>query len=156
MDTRTVMWIDNFGKQRLFHFILRCLNLTDPYFNITKNFTQVTYFGISEMASNLSQWVSVFSAIIWRDRTKWSPRSFFRANILCDKDTVVSRSVMSDSLTPWTIARQVPIVCEILQARILEWVAIPFSRGYSRPRDWTQVPCIAGRFFTTWGTMISY
>ena len=36
----------------------------------------------------------------------------------------------------------------ILQARILEWVAIPFSRGSSWPRDWTCVSCIAGRFFT--------
>ena len=36
----------------------------------------------------------------------------------------------------------------ILQARILEWVAISFSRGYSRPRDGTQVFRIAGRFFT--------
>ena len=32
----------------------------------------------------------------------------------------------------------------ILQARILEWVAVPFSRGSSQPRDWTQVSCIAG------------
>ena len=37
----------------------------------------------------------------------------------------------------------------ILQARILEWVSISFSRGSSRPRDLTQVSCIAGRFFTT-------
>ena len=41
----------------------------------------------------------------------------------------------------------------ILQARILEWVAIPFSRGYSQPRDQTQLPLIAGRFFTDWATM---
>ena len=34
----------------------------------------------------------------------------------------------------------------ILQARILEWVAIPFSRRSSRPREQTQVSCIAGRF----------
>ena len=40
----------------------------------------------------------------------------------------------------------------ILQARILEWVAIPFSRGSSRPRDRTRVSCIAGRFFTIWAT----
>ena len=40
----------------------------------------------------------------------------------------------------------------ILQARILEWVAIPFSRGSSWPRDWTWVSCIAGRFFTIWGS----
>ena len=38
----------------------------------------------------------------------------------------------------------------ILQARILEWVAISFSRGSSWPRDWTQVSCIAGRWFTSW------
>ena len=40
----------------------------------------------------------------------------------------------------------------IPQARILEWVAIPFSRGSSQPRDWTQVSCFAGRFFTVWPT----
>jgi len=40
----------------------------------------------------------------------------------------------------------------ILQARILEWVAISFSRGFSRPRDQTRVSCIAGRFFTNWAT----
>ena len=36
----------------------------------------------------------------------------------------------------------------ILQARILEWAAFPFSRGSSQPRDRTQVSHIAGRFFT--------
>ena len=40
----------------------------------------------------------------------------------------------------------------ILQARILEWVAISFSRGSSQPRNQTQVSCIAGRFFTNWAT----
>ena len=37
----------------------------------------------------------------------------------------------------------------ILQARILEWVAFPFSRGSSQPRDQTQVSCTAGVFFTS-------
>ena len=40
----------------------------------------------------------------------------------------------------------------LLQARILEWVAFPFSRGSSQPRDRTQVSCIAGRFFASWAT----
>ena len=44
------------------------------------------------------------------------------------------------------------IVHGILQARILEWVAFPSSRGSSQTRDWTQVSCIAGRFFTSWAT----
>ena len=56
-----------------------------------------------------------------------------------------SCSVMSDSLWPHGLYRQ-----GILQARILEWVAVPFSRGFSQPRDWTQVSHIAGRFFTSW------
>ena len=40
----------------------------------------------------------------------------------------------------------------ILQARILEWIAISFSRGSSRPRDRTQVSCIASRRFNLWAT----
>ena len=40
-------------------------------------------------------------------------------------------------------------VHEILQARILEWVAIPFSRGSSQHRNQTWISCIAGRFFTS-------
>ena len=44
-------------------------------------------------------------------------------------------------VTPWTI-----------QARTLEWVAIPFSRGSSQPRDGTQVSYITGRFFAIWAT----
>jgi len=43
-------------------------------------------------------------------------------------------------------------VLGILQARILEWVAIPFSRGSSQPRD-ANLLFIAGRFFTLWVTM---
>ena len=40
----------------------------------------------------------------------------------------------------------------IFQARIREWIAIPFSRVSSRLRDWTLVSCIAGKFFTNWTT----
>ena len=40
----------------------------------------------------------------------------------------------------------------ILQARILEWVAMPSSRGSSQPRDRTWVCCIAGRFLVVWTT----
>ena len=43
-------------------------------------------------------------------------------------------------------------VHEILQARILEWVAFPFFRRSSQPRDQTHVSRIAGRFFTSWAT----
>ena len=54
-------------------------------------------------------------------------------------------------------AQSCPTLCDpmdytvhgILQARILEWVSVPFSRGSSQPRDQTQVSCIAGGFLTS-------
>ena len=46
---------------------------------------------------------------------------------------------------PWSVRG-------IIQARILEWVAIPFSRGSSQPKDQTQISCIAGGSFTSWAT----
>ena len=45
-------------------------------------------------------------------------------------------------------------VHRILQARILQWVTIPFSRRSSHPRDRTQVSCNACRFFTIWATSL--
>ena len=53
-----------------------------------------------------------------------------------------SRLIVSDFFWPHTVRG-------ILQARILEWVAIPFSGVSSQPRDWICVSYIAGRFFTT-------
>ena len=55
-------------------------------------------------------------------------------------------------MTPWTIAHQAPLSMEILQASILDQVAMPSSKGFSKPRDWTQVSGIAGGFFTIWAT----
>ena len=56
-------------------------------------------------------------------------------------------------LTPseWSESHSV-VSDSFLQARILEWVAFPFSRGSSQPRDRTKVSCIAGWFFTSWAT----
>ena len=64
-----------------------------------------------------------------------------------------------------SVAQSCPTLCDpvdcslpgfsihgILQARILEWVTISFSRGSSRPRDQTWVSCIAGRGFNLWAT----
>ena len=59
-----------------------------------------------------------------------------------------SHLVRSKSATPWTVVHQAPMSLGILQARILEWVAMLFFRGFSQPRDLIQVSHIAGRFFT--------
>ena len=48
---------------------------------------------------------------------------------------------------PMAVACQASLSMGILQARILEWAAMPSSRGSSKPRDRTQVSCIAGGFF---------
>ena len=58
------------------------------------------------------------------------------------------------------VAQLCPTLCDpmdytvhgILQARTLAWVAYPFSRGSSQPRDQTQVSHIASWFFTSWAT----
>ena len=49
--------------------------------------------------------------------------------------------------TPWTAALQAPQSMGILKATTLEWVAMPSSRGSSRPGHRTQVSCMAGGFF---------
>ena len=66
---------------------------------------------------------------------------------------VLSHSVVSNSLRPnglWPT--RLLCLLGILQARILEWVAMPYFMGSSQARDQTQVSCIAGRFFTSWAT----
>ena len=65
----------------------------------------------------------------------------------------VSPSVVSNSATPWAdCSSPGSSVREFRQARILAWVAIPFSRGSSQPRDQTWVSCVAVGFFTVWAT----
>ena len=53
---------------------------------------------------------------------------------------------------PMDCSPSAPLSMGILQASILEWVAMPSSRASSQPRDQTQVSCIAGGFFTVWAT----
>ena len=51
-------------------------------------------------------------------------------------------------LTPWNVAHQTTLSMGLLRAGILEWVAMPSSRGSSQPRDRTHVFCITGSLFT--------
>ena len=70
----------------------------------------------------------------------------FLSEVKCESRSVVSNSLLSHGqYSPWNSPG-------ILQARTLEWVVFPFSRGSSQPRDGTQVSQIAGRFFTSWTT----
>ena len=67
---------------------------------------------------------------------------------ICMKVKVKSLSHVRLFVTPWTVAYQAPPSMGFFQARVLEWTAIAFSRGSSRPRDRSWVSHIAGRPFT--------
>ena len=77
--------------------------------------------------------------------------SYLTCNVNVRWKWSISHSVVSDSLWPFVILCDYT-VHGIFQARILEWVAGPFSRGSSQPRDQTQVSHIAGGFFSSWAT----
>ena len=68
------------------------------------------------------------------------------------QNVYASHSVVPDSFHPIDCSPPGSSVYGILQARILEWIAFPFSRGSFQPRDPSQVSCFVGRFFTIWAT----
>ena len=72
---------------------------------------------------------------------------------LCEYEYMGSDSMKSDAQSCPTLCNPMNYTVHgILQAKILEWVAFPFSRGSSQPRDQSQVSRTAGRFFTSWAT----
>ena len=79
----------------------------------------------------------------WQYReNKWHNLTFFSFEFPCN--VIKSLCLVSD--------KNSEEVCGILQATILEWVAIPFSRRSSQPKDWTQVSHIASGFFISRAT----
>ena len=78
----------------------------------------------------------------WEESKPWpkDPPCFFYA-----KSESESHSVMCNSATPWYSPWNFP-------GQNTGVVIVPFSRGSSQPRDWTQVSHIAGGFFTSWAT----
>ena len=90
------------------------------------------------------------------ERLSSSSSMYMYNNHCCTPETLyissdsesVNHSVVSNSLWPMDCSPPGSSVHGILQARILEWVAISFSRGSSQHRDQTWVLCIAGRFFS--------
>ena len=85
-----------------------------------------------------SCWMSLSSYSSWHhDTWVWVTQSCLT---LCDPKNPMDHSLPGSS------------VHGILQSRILKWIAIPFSRESSHPRDRTQVCCIAGKFFIIWAT----
>ena len=151
--------------------------LLDTYLGCKPGYLPRTYV-LKNYAEN-AKWSQSWACIINTDPTKWcfprvsflpKPESSYTEPIsrlvvfiyslqcVCSFQYVMvhpinwsesseSCSVMSDSCDPLDYT-----VHGILQARVLEGLAVPFSRGFSQPRDWTKVSHIEGRFFTSWAT----
>ena len=92
---------------------------------------------------------------------------FLSCNVKSSRELLYNiGTIINDTVSEWVkVAQSCPTLCDpmdsrppgsslhgILQARILDWVAIPFSRRSSWPRNQTWVSCIIGRFFTVWAT----
>ena len=99
--------------------------------------TVFPYFLLGQGYMTLLTFPNDWSSLMW-------PSSLF---CLAAGEVLVAQACLTlfdpMACSPWSSS-----VHGIFQARILEWIAIPFSRGFSLPRDWTRVSCIAGRFFT--------
>ena len=93
-------------------------------------------------------YISIYLALFGVQSFKMLNKSSLIMTIVMFCLCVLSHSVVSNSVTPRTVALQAPLSMGILQAGILEWVAMLSSRGSSQPRDRTQVSIIVGRFFT--------
>ena len=105
---------------------------------------------------NLTFWWFIKCIIFIWDRQVLASHHELFWRLLCESVSIgsesVSRSVVSILCNPINWGLSGSSIHGIIQARILEWVCIPFSRGSFWPMDWTRVFCVAGRFFTIWAT----
>ena len=83
-----------------------------------------------------------FGYLIWFSQQLWK-----KGADITSLSCALSLSRVRLFTTPWTVACQAPLSMGILQARRLEWAAMPSSRGSSQPRDRTQVSHIAGGLY---------
>ena len=94
-----------------------------------------------------------FCPMSWADKIKSQKRKWeLFPKCVCVYVCVLVAQLCLTLCGPIDCSLQGSSAHEILEARILEWVAIFFSRGSSWPRDWTLVSCITGRSFTIWAT----
>ena len=127
------------------HFVFSFVHLY-IHFNTEYSFNiQYIHFNIQYWSVNASIWKS----------SLWTGYNICLAPSLTTEYEWVSnwsRSVMSTLCNPMDCSPPSSSVHGIFQARILKWVAIPFSRGSSPSSDRIQGSCTVGRFFTVWAT----
>ena len=107
---------------------------------------------------------SLMRAIWWKEISQRARQEYVQV-----KEIAYKKSWIWKCVCVCEVAQSCPTLCDpvdcsppgssvhgILQARILEWIAISFSRGSSQPRDQTRVSCFAGRRFILWATREAY
>ena len=97
------------------------------------------------------QYCLVSSRLLGNIQKPWMRMSFKKYSLSWERKSEVAQSC-STLCDPMDYSPPGSSIHGIFQARVLEQVAFPFSRGSSRPRDQTWVSCIAGRHFTIWAT----
>ena len=128
-----------------------CPTLRDPV-DCTPQVSSV--HGISQ--ARILEWVAVSFSRASSQSRDWTSISCSAGGFFTTEPPVKSKKEM----VKLEVTQSCPALCDpmdytvhgIFHAEILEWVAIPFSRGSSQPRDRTQVSLIVGRFFTSWAT----
>ena len=142
--------MENRGEAYTYHYAVP---------NHTTCHTIYTWKILSHWALNIVLYIKILSTAWIRKQTQRHERTC-KVNMGVRKQRFQSKAycrylVAKSCLTPLQPHGCSPwghSVHGVLQARILEWVAIPFFRGSSQSRDPTRVSYIAGRFFTVWAT----
>ena len=157
MRLQSQTWLSNFH----FHFSYVLLDLYLFYLGVNVNddmrilFCFLKFFvmllSMRDLSSSTREWTH--TPLQWKagSLSPWTTGKslilFFISNSKC--------SLLEYRKWKWEATQSCPTLCGhmgCIQARMWDWVAFPLSRGSSQPRDWTQVSCIAGRFFTSWAT----
>ena len=103
-------------------------------------------------ALSLTIFVFVFLSRVWPPPwfLEWLLPTSFGFQTILSEDLKMDREIIFQN---WTLCDPMDYTVHgIFQAKQLDWVAVPFSRGSSQPRNQTQVCCTAGRFFTSSAT----
>ena len=133
-----------------------CVSSCQPFKSQFCHLIYLSFF--SSCANHLFDEYGFYSFIVKLHRQKdcWSSQETIN-HLLCIFEKVSLNKESVPGKVKVKVAQLCPTLCSpmdytvhgILQARILEWVAFPLSRGLSQPKDGTQVSRIAGRFFTS-------
>ena len=165
IPTNSVSYYKILSKACLIFIQLKILSNFVCDFSPLGSFSVVFSLAISHcLVHQLFSPVYLFIQQIFIDHLLWNAR--YCSRYLRDRVNKIYIPIHTDMyFIIGSVTQSCPTLCDrmdytlpgssvhgFLQARILEWVAISYSRGSFQPRDWTQVSCLAGRFFTIWAT----